>query len=285
MFKNIFKRRLKVSSILTMMKQHIESFNKDNLNYDYESELNKLKKEYKELEDLGLTRTTNAKNIRCRINFIYSDLDQLKLNKIFSDFIFCLSKQFDPKVILISYPQFLNLCKKYKLKVDNLWRYSGFIPDYALQSIKINRDKIKHFRYKEVLNTMLVPNTNFISLEDTIIPLYKITEVSSVELSDYPKTLKDCLNKQYNIVKAIPNKFYPNRIDSNMLFQYNKNLPKASLYYINRLHIEGYRLNSDNLFIAYSDIKFKKSSNTNFIDCFVFQISPFGVIIYSIWSV
>lgn len=284
MFRNIFKKKLRVSSILTMMEQHIKSFNKNNLNYDYKSELSKLKKECKELENLGLSRTANIENIRRQINSIYYDLDQFRLSEIFMDFISYLSKHFDCKAILISHSQFWDLCKKYNLKVSDLECYSGFIPNYAIQSIKINDDRIKNFRYKEVLNTVLESDTISGRIEDNVISLYKIIRIDCDEPLDYIKVLENHLNKQYNIVRAFPNKYYSNRIDSDMLFQYNKNIPRIDFYYIDKIHITGYKLNSDNLLVAYKDTRAKESSNSKFVNHLVFQITPFGVIIYSMWN-
>lgn len=103
--------------------------------------------EYNQLKNLGLENTQNAKELKKSILPVSAE----KL-KNFIDFIREMRSHFGDKTILISHEAFKDICKRYKLKIGLLNRYTGVIPKENILDLVNAKERINSFIYQDCLN-------------------------------------------------------------------------------------------------------------------------------------
>lgn len=106
--------------------------------------------EYNQLINLGLENTQNAKELKKSILPVNIE----KLNQ-FIDFIREMRSHFGDKTILISHEAFKDICKRYKLKIGLLNKYTGVIPKENILDLVNAKEKINSFYIKIILTKVL----------------------------------------------------------------------------------------------------------------------------------
>lgn len=266
--------------ITLLMEQYIQSNTEIALSTKVE-DYSVLVNEYSKLCNLGLENTKNARIIKEQINnFNESYQNKVKAEELIK-FIKKLRNHFGDSTLLISSEQFEKLCKKYKLKTGLLSEYTGIIPYKNIEEIENAVNKIRSFSY----------NLNSYSHNSY---LWKITDCECDGISDscmsvFNDTVQWVKSKNY-IIAA--NQSYYNSDNSLWLtdiVNVNPDIPKDMKNYKNKslIKLKGVLINSKTMFIACPPEQLKKQTlkiTKKAIDPIVFQYSPYGIVVHSVWG-
>lgn len=237
--------------------------------------------EYNKLCNLGLENTKNARIIKEKLDiFNESYQSRVKAEKLIK-FIKDLRKHFGDSTLLIGSEQFEKLCKKYKLTTGLLNEYTGIIPDKNIKEIQKVKDKAEIF-YGQL---------NY-AQEGKY--LWKITECDSEVVTDRGLTV---FNDFVKWVKSKNGLIFADR-DTHNYDKYlwiknikseNSDIPSSVRNYDNDTLIKarGQLVTQDTMFIACPPEQLKKQSlkiTKKAVDPIVFQYSPYGIVIHSIWG-
>lgn len=121
-------------------------------------------KELKELDELGLRNTTNAKVLRRIVDEAEGINSRRQFNINALKFLDAAIDKFGENIVLISYDKFFELLKKYNLVCGVCEEFQGTIPDKNLEDIKrahrvlenepedgiISKGFVKHIRIRSV---------------------------------------------------------------------------------------------------------------------------------------
>lgn len=260
---NIFTRKkmLTTTLLIQMMGEYLEERRgmiqlKRNLDNE---------EEYKRLSRLGLENSLNARLLRNNIESTEKVNQDYEMSLRLLDFVKELRRTFGESTFLIEHKKFFELCKKYKLKIGFLLDYTGAVPEKNIQEIERFRENLKRFPIKGLnsrLHLVSKINTSGGSEEDAI-------EVES------------WLRKNNNFVVKLSNTDYYDRRD----VRYYEGAPR--LRYNSLTTIEAIPIKDDTLLIAAPKNLLKKRKLEILrrpLDPIVFQYSPYGIVIHSIWG-
>ena len=247
-----------------------------------------LTNELKKLESLGLGSSENAKLLKAKIKELENKRENSKFGQEVFEFIKELGSIF-PNSYLISFDQFYDILKKYKLTVGRIHNYTGIIPQKNIEEISEVKRKIEANREMclEVLNYY----TRHKDRNDSYNRFYYVKEIS-VRDSDYKKlakSLEKVLSSKGFLVK------YPYGSD----YGVSSIGIKDASYSNEWIDEEEYRTRrSDDIFLRVNKLdhtdlliaapensfseKFKITQMP--VDPIVFQCCPYGVIVHSVWG-
>ena len=248
-----------------------------------------LTNELKKLESLGLGSSENAKLLKTKIKELEDKRENSKFGQEVFEFIKELGFIF-PSSYLISFDQFYDILKKYKLTVGRIHNYTGIIPQKNIEEISEIKKRIEANREKceEVLNyyTRRHRYSN-----DSYNRFYFVKEVR-VRFGEYKKLVKSLekvLSDKGFIVKHpygydhgvstidIKDAIYNNRWIDEKEFKTRRS---------DDIFLSVNKLDHTDLLIAAPENSFsEKFKITQMpVDPIVFQCCPYGVIVHSVWG-
>lgn len=235
--------------------------------------------EYNKLCNLGLENTKNARIIKEKLDiFNESYQSRVKAEKLIK-FIKDLRKHFGDSTLLISSEQFEKLCKKYKLTTGLLNEYTGVVPDKNIKEIQKVKDKAEIF-YGPL---------NYVREGKY---LWKITECDSkiatsrglTVFNDFVKWIK---SKNGLIFADRDTHNYDKYLWIKNIKSENSDIPSSVRNYDTLIKARGQLVTQDTMLIACPPEQLKKQSlkiTKKAVDPIVFQYSPYGIVIHSIWG-
>ncbi len=236
--------------------------------------------EYNKLCNLGLENTKNARIIKEKLDiFNESYQSRVKAEKLIK-FIKDLRKHFGDSTLLISSEQFEKLCKKYKLKTGLLSEYTGIIPYKNIEEISKVKSKINSFN----------DSINYSNSSKKF--LWKIEECINNALTS-EQIFDDFVNwikSKNNFIYADRNRYnFDNYLWLGDIKHVNNDLPKSVMGYNkdSLFKVSGKLISKDAMFIACPPEQLKKQTlkiTKRAIDPIVFQYSPYGIVVHSIWG-
>ena len=278
-----FSRKVPVLlQIVWLMEQYIEENSKlvqscSQDNYPV------LEAEYDRLTKLGLGNTKNARIILEKMRSVSETVQTHRDAENLILFIKGLRKHFGETTMLIGSEQFKGLLKKYKLDTGLLQEYTGIIPDKNIREIEAVIGKIPKFSYAYLLNKPLYGNY-----------LWKVTDCinetsSSRSASIFNLFLHWIEEKNGLVMSDIDRPRWDDCISLDDLVKYNTDMPRDLRHfeYSNLIKMKGVLLNQRSLFIACPPSQLEKQTikiTKKAIDPIVFQYSPYGIVIHSIWG-
>lgn len=273
-----FKKQVPVSlQIVLLMEQYIRDNSK--LVETYPADVT-LTTEYNRLCKLGLGNTKNAQIIKQKLDLIEGSrrVKERANNLIF--FIKSLREHFGETTMLIGTKQFNDLLKKYRLKTGLLSDYTGVVPDKNIRELANVVDKIPSFEH----------HLNF----DNEYLWYVVECINMASGSDAEQIFNDLVGwiRDNRIIKTnTPMLRWDNTLSVNNIIT-DSSFPFTVLQYrynnLFKIRVKNDEpLDKRTLFIACpasqlegQPLKITKKA----IDPIVFQYSPYGVVIHSIWG-
>lgn len=216
--------------------------------------------EYNQLINLGLENTQNAKELKKSILPVNIE----KLNQ-FIDFIREMRSHFGDKTILISHEAFKDICKRYKLKIGLLNKYTGVIPKENILDLVNAKEKINSFLYQDYLNKS--------------INNYQLLAVNKCIIYEDDTKFKAFLRRNNYILEVIT-----------QLHRYSPDDIIGAVQGLNYKYTgltDGTLLTKDDFLIACPK-KYLDNSNIKIskkvVDPIVFQYTPYGILIHTVWG-
>lgn len=264
------------SQIAIMMEQYIQS-NREIMANSIENDDN-LVIAYSKLVTAGLANSKNARILKAKIDDNSNLNRDIARAKNLISFVKDLRKHFGKSTFLISKEQFDSICKKYKLKTSTLSNYGGIIPDKNLNEIYNVLDKIDSFEGE--LNISLSGNP--------VMNVERIDFASSVEDEPIVRVVEKYVRDRDNMIEVVKK---VNSLDHIHLadLRHNTDIPPAfnTYPYPYLVSFWGEQVKRNTLFIACPEEQLKVKEliiTTRAVDPIVFQRSPYGIVIYSMWG-
>jgi len=254
------------------------------------SEKPELQDELKRLKKLGLENSENAKLLTTKITEIENKKERCEFGKGVVDFIKSMSVEF-PGSYLISFDQFFGIIQKYKLFCKPIGKYRGIIPSENIKEIEVIKDKL--LNWSDYCDPKLPINfcDSNISRNRRFWYINTINYYSGGR-KDIAESLEDFIEKHGSIIGTDHDTSY-----SSTSFHLNRSEIKDIKFnsWLNNYDIPGDRedygfkiekLNYTDLLIAAPKNCFAEEYKVKEVpvDPIVFQYSPFGVIVHSVWG-
>ena len=246
-----------------------------------------LTNELKKLESLGLGSSENAKLLKAKIKEMENKRENSKFGQEVFEFIKELSSIF-PNSYLISFDQFYDILKKYKLRVGRIHNYSGIIPQKNIEEISEVNKRIEANRGKceKVLNYY----NKHKSLDDYYDRFYYVKEII-IRDSEYKKLAKSLEKVLYSkgcLVKYSHGFDYyaASSISINDASYSNDWIEEFKTRRSDDIYFSVRRLDHTDLLIAAPENCFSEKFKITQVpvDPIVFQCCPYGVIVHSVWG-
>ena len=270
--------------ILSLMNAYLEQCKGDIVLVKDEPELTN---ELKKLESLGLGKSENAKLLKTKIKEIENKRKNSKFGQEVFEFIKELGSIF-PSSYLISFDQFYDILKKYKLMVGRIHNYTGIIPQKNIEEISEVRKQIEVNRKKcfGVLNYY----TKYDDRNDSYNRFYYVKEIRvRSEFKKLAKSLEKVLPTKGFLVKhSCCSEYGVSSIDIRDAIYNNRWIDEEEFEIIRYgdLLLDVSILDHTDLLIAAPENSFsEKFKITQMpVDPIVFQCCPYGVIVHSVWG-
>lgn len=265
--------------ITLLMEQYIQDNTEIALSTKVE-DYSVLVNEYSKLCNLGLKNTKNARIIKEQINnFNESYQNKVKAEKLIK-FIKKLRNHFGDSTLLVSSEQFKKLCKKYKLVTGLLSNYTGIIPNKNIEEISNAKKKTHSFK----------DSINYSDADKKY--LWEINECIDTSLNgrEVFNDLVDWIRSKNNIVFADRDIYnFDNCLWLMDMKKVNPDLPENVKQYTNNtlFRFSGKLVSKDTMFIACPPEQLQKQTikiTKRAIDPIVFQYSPYGIVVHSVWG-
>ena len=271
--------------IISLMNSYLEQCKGDMVLVKDEPDL---EKEFKRLVNLGLSNTENAKLLKTKLDEIQSRKDKSKFGKNVLDWIVEMKKEF-PNSYLVSFDQFKKILKDYGLVTNFLNNYAGIIPSSNISEIECITNTLKGGT-KNVENLYLNKPGQDENGNYSFFHYIEGVRCRRGEEKDDCERVKSRVEEVGNII-AIFDSYYKNG-------SIDKRLDKVEEIYraflpdgfksgpFDDFVLELKKMGSEDLMIAAPrncfSTKFKISQMP--VDPIVFQCSPYGVVIHSVWG-
>lgn len=247
-----------------------------------------LTNELKKLESLGLGSSENAKLLKAKIKELENKRENSKFGQEVFEFIKELGSIF-PSSYLISFDQFYDILKKYKLTVGRIHNYTGIIPQKNIEEISEikKRIEVNRRRCEGVLNYY----TRYKGLNDSYNRFYYVKEirVRDGEYKKLAKSLEKVLSGKGFLIKYSYS--YGHGVFSIGIkdASYSNDWIDEEKYRTRRsddIFLNVDKLDHTDLLIAAPENSFSKKFKITQVpvDPIVFQCCPYGVIIHSVWG-
>lgn len=265
--------------ITLLMEQYIKENSSKLVSYKAGGEYDTLSVELNRLVSLGLENTKNARIIKDKLDLYRKNYENQKKAEALIEFIRDLRKHFGDSTLLISSEQFEKLCKKYKLTTGLLNDYTGIVPDKNIKEIQNARDKVRTF-YGQLNYTQ---GGKY---------LWRITNCEkqsiggNIEFNDFVKWVKS----KNNLIFACRDCYhYDDYLYLGDIQLDNPDIPSnvKNYEYGTLFRVKGNLINKNTLFIACPPEQLKEQSlkiTKKAVDPIVFQYSPYGIVVHSIWG-
>lgn len=274
--------KIPMSVQLVLMMEQLIQENRNSLSLSSsEEKFNILSAEYNRFKQIGMENTKNARIILEQIQSIRSVLEvRNKAEELFK-FIKRIRSFFGENTILIGTTQFEELCKKYKLDIGLLNDYTGVIPEKNIKEIENVVSKVNSRVCPSEINKTF--NQGYV---------FKVNEVKHDLVSISNLKVFDDFYKWVNRKKVIISKRlenYDGTIWLEDLKGMNPGLPESceNFKHDNLIKLDCTRVTNETIFIACPPEQLKEQSikvTKMAIDPIVFQYSPYGVIVHSVWG-
>jgi hypothetical protein len=248
-----------------------------------------LTNELRKLESLGLGSSENAKLLKAKIKELENKRENSKFGQEVFEFIKELGTIF-PGSYLISFDQFYDILKKYKLTVGRIHNYTGIIPQKNIEEISDVKKRI------EANSEMCVGVLNYYTrhksyYNDSFNRFYYVKEirVRDGEYKKLAKSLEKVLSGKGFLVKySYGSDYGVSSIDIKNASYYNDWIDEEE-YRTRRfddIFLNVNKLDYTDLLIAAPENSFsEKFKITQMpVDPIVFQCCPYGVVIHSVWG-
>jgi len=271
--------------ILSLMNTYLEQCKGDIVLVKDEPELTN---ELKKLESLGLENSENAKLLKAKIKELENKRKNSKFGQEVFEFIKELSSTF-PNSYLISFDQFYDILKKYKLTVGRIRNYTGIIPQKNIEEISEVKKRIESNRgwCEEFLNYY----TRHKGLNDFYDRFYYVKDIRirDNEYKKLAKSLEKVLSGKGFLVKYSYGSDYGVSSISIKDASYSNDWIDGKEYRTRRsddIFLSVNKLDHTDLLIAAPENSFsEKFKITQMpVDPIVFQCCPYGVIVHSVWG-
>jgi hypothetical protein len=270
--------------ILSLMNTYLEQCKGDIVLVKDEPELTN---ELKKLESLGLGSSENAKLLKAKIKELENKRENSKFGQEVFEFIKELGSIF-PSSYLISFDQFYDILKKYKLTVGRIHNYTGIIPQKNIEEISEVKKRIEANRKKceEVLN-YYTRHKGF----DDYNRFYYVKEIGvrDGEYKKLAKSLEKVLSAKGFLVKYSYRSDYGVSSIGIKDASYENDWIDGEEYWTRRsddIFLRVDKLDSNDLLIAAPENSFSEKFKISQmpVDPIVFQCCPYGVVIHSVWG-
>lgn len=273
--------------ILSLMNTYLEQCKGDIVLVKDEPELTN---ELKKLESLGLGSSENAKLLKAKIKELEDKRENSRFGQEVFEFIKELGSIF-PSSYLISFDQFYDILKKYKLTVGRIHSYTGIIPQKNIEEISEVKKRIEanRERCEEVLNYYTRHKSEI--LNDPYDRFYYVKKIR-VRDSEYKKLAKSLEKVLYSkgfLVKYSYGSNYGVSIIGIKDASYGNEWIDEEEYRTRRyddIILSVNKLDHTDILIAAPENSFsEKFKITQMpVDPIVFQCCPYGVIVHSVWG-
>lgn len=274
-------KSLSKSSIILQITLLMEQYIQDNKNLilctdtkDYSS----LVTEYNKLCNLGLENTKNARILKEGIDNFYNAYQNKEKAKKLIKFIKSLRNHFGESTLLISFEQFEKLCKKYRLETGLISEYTGIIPNKNIKEIQNVKEKVNYFNK---------PLNGF----EKSAYIWKVTECENgTNDDDIFSDFTEWIKSKHNLIYSDRNEYnFDGSLWLDDVKNVNSDIPSNVKHYRyeSLFKIRGYLIKKDTLFIACPPEQLKEQSlkiTKKAIDPIVFQYSPYGIVVHSVWG-
>lgn len=266
--------------LAVMMEQLIQD-NKNITSLSFPQEkFDSLSNAYNRFKEIGMENTKNAKIILEQLQSLQDRSEKMKKAEELFAFIKKIRRHFGDKTLLIGTAQFEQLCKKYKLDIGLLNEYTGIIPEKNIQEIENALDKMNSLSRPSEINR--TPNRCY---------MIRVTKIEESLTGSHEKMLKELqkwINTK-NIVYSTASFNYDDYVRLEDLKEVNPDMPKSceEFEYGRLVRLYGTQITNKTMLIACPPEQLKEQSieiTKRAIDPIVFQYSPYGVIVHSVWG-
>lgn len=267
--------------ITMLMEEYIQEY-QTNLNLpSISDDYSDLIAESKKLSKLGLENTKNARIIREKLNSIKESRRSNEDARRLIQFVKDLRFHFGESTLLVGSEQFEKVLNKYKLQRGLLSDYTGIIPSKNVTEIEHAINRINSFPYH--INE--APDNSY---------MWKITdcinETTSSTGESIFNTLIKWLSSRKNVVAVNTDMYHHDHcIWLEDLLDVNPDMPHKVMTYecTSLIKLKGTRIDSKTMFIACPQNQLESQPiniTKRAVDPIVFQYSPYGIIIHSMWG-
>lgn len=225
--------------------------------------------QYNRLRAIGLESSANAAELKKRIDIVEKIKEDARTANELITFVKNVHSDISDKSILISNEQFNNICKKYSLSLAPLFHYSGVVPEKNIQDIENVKRKIYCFYNREYLNHT---KNGYVLYVDEVVG----NDNDEIEaLKQYVYSHDRILIVRNENVNSDGSHRQSDIIDENL---------KVKFDWLSG--VKGQIMKPDDMFIACpgkyikGEIKVTKKP----VDPIVFQFTPFGILVHTVWG-
>lgn len=225
--------------------------------------------QYNRLCAIGLESSANAIELKKRIDRVEKIKEDVRIANELIAFVKNVHSDISDKSILVSNEQFDNICKKYSLSLAPLSHYSGVVPEKNIQDIENVKRKIYRFYNREYLNRT---KNGYVLYVDEVVG----NDNEEIEaLKQYVYSHDRILIVRNENVNGDGSHRQSDIIDENL---------KVKFDYLSG--VKGQIIKSDDMLIACPGkyIKGKIKVTNKPVDPIVFQFTPFGILVHTVWG-
>lgn len=225
--------------------------------------------QYNRLCAIGLESSINAIELKKRIDRVEEIKEDARIANELIAFVKNVHSDISDKSILVSNEQFNNICKKYSLSLAPLSHYSGVVPEKNIQDIENVKRKIYCFYNREYLNRT---KNGYVLYVDEVVGDYN-DEIEA--LKRYVYSRDRLLIVRNENVNSDGSHRQSDIIDENL---------KVKFDWLSG--VKGQIMKPDDMFIACPSkyIKGEIKVTKKPVDPIVFQFTPFGILVHTVWG-
>lgn len=233
---------------------------------------------YNELVSVGLSNTKNARLIKRRMDAMVESSERIvKANELLR-FAKNLRTYFGKTTLLIGTAQFEKLCKKYNLSIGTIDQYTGTIPDKNLKELRRAITKVGNFR-GGLNNTNLGLCMCFVEGVD-----YDTLAEGDSEVH----IAKEWVRKN-RVINSRREPYASGIVYLSDVINCNPNMPTRlrGYRYGGLIRLKCSPVTKETMFIACPPDQLKVKPlkiTTKAVDPIVFQYSPYGIVIHTMWG-
>lgn len=250
---------LAMSDYLARVQQPIESIEDTKL----------IHVQYRRLCAIGLESSANAIELKKRIDRVEKIKEDARIANELITFVKNVHSDISNKSILVSNEQFNNIRKKYSLSLAPLSHYSGVVPERNIQDIENAKKKIYCFYNREYLNHT---KNGYVLYAEEVVG----NDNDEIEaLKQYVYSHDRILIVRNKNVNSDGSHRQSDIIDENL---------KVKFDFLSG--VKGQIIKPDDMLIACPGeyIKGKIKVTKKSVDPIVFQFTPFGILVHTVWG-
>lgn len=242
------------------------------------NEYNQLSLAYNELVSVGLSNTKNARLIKKRMDAMVESSERIvKANELLR-FAKELRTHFGETTLLIGTAQFEKLCKKYNLSIGTIGQYTGTIPDKNLRELQRTITKVGNFRGR-LNNTNLELHMCFV----------EGIEYDTLAVGDSEVRIAKEWVRENRVINSRREPYANGTVYLSDVIDCNPNVPTRlrEYRYCNLIRLKCSPVIKETMFIACPADQLKVQPLKiveKATDPIVFQYSPYGIIIHTMWG-